>query len=239
MHPKSPPLTIGGTVLKESDDLDILGVTFDFKINFKKHFRSVSRTASRKLGILRKPGRVFHDRSLLGRWFRSFVDQLCSVVLSCQCSPGFWTTWQCSQWCQFFNWGCIWVCHDIVHRRSVAVVFMLYKIMCNPMYPLYGALPGPYVPVRVILIRHIAAKPRSTAEPLFPSQCLFGTTILTLYSMVWYWRVSRAGPMPFYLPKLLYPYYSLQLFFAFSSKGWYCGAGVFGLIGYTGHPLPA
>ena len=30
MHPQSPPLTIDGSVLKESDDLDILGVTFDF-----------------------------------------------------------------------------------------------------------------------------------------------------------------------------------------------------------------
>ena len=29
MHPQSPPLTIGGTLLKESDDLLILGVTFD------------------------------------------------------------------------------------------------------------------------------------------------------------------------------------------------------------------
>ena len=29
MHPQLPPLTIGGTVLKESDDLVILGVTFD------------------------------------------------------------------------------------------------------------------------------------------------------------------------------------------------------------------
>ena len=29
MHPQSPPLTIGRTVQKESDDLDILGVTFD------------------------------------------------------------------------------------------------------------------------------------------------------------------------------------------------------------------
>ena len=29
MHPQSPPLTIDGTVLKESDDLDILGVRFD------------------------------------------------------------------------------------------------------------------------------------------------------------------------------------------------------------------
>ena len=31
MHPQSPPFTIGGTVLKESDDLVILGVTFDAK----------------------------------------------------------------------------------------------------------------------------------------------------------------------------------------------------------------
>ena len=29
IHPQSPPLTIDGTVLKESIDLDILGVTFD------------------------------------------------------------------------------------------------------------------------------------------------------------------------------------------------------------------
>ena len=45
MHPKSPPLIIGGTVLKESDDLVILGVTFDFKMTFKKHLCSVSRAA--------------------------------------------------------------------------------------------------------------------------------------------------------------------------------------------------
>ena len=37
MHPQSPSLTIGGTVLKESDDLVILGVTFDSKMAFEKH----------------------------------------------------------------------------------------------------------------------------------------------------------------------------------------------------------
>ena len=41
MHPLSPPLTIGGTVLKESADLVILGVTFDSKMTFEKHLRSV------------------------------------------------------------------------------------------------------------------------------------------------------------------------------------------------------
>ena len=61
VHPQSPPLTIGGTVLEESDDLVILGVTFDSKMTFEKHLRSVSRAASQGLGILRKSWRVFHD----------------------------------------------------------------------------------------------------------------------------------------------------------------------------------
>ena len=41
MHPQSPPLTIGGTVLKESDDLVTFGVTFDLKMTFEKHLRFV------------------------------------------------------------------------------------------------------------------------------------------------------------------------------------------------------
>ena len=36
MHPQPPPLTIGGTVLKESDGLVILGVTLDSKMTFEK-----------------------------------------------------------------------------------------------------------------------------------------------------------------------------------------------------------
>ena len=38
---------------------------------------------------------------------------------------------------------------DLAHRRSVAVLCMLYKIRCNPLHPLHGALPVPDVPVRV------------------------------------------------------------------------------------------
>ena len=41
MHPLPLLLTISGSVLKESDDLDILGVTFDSKMTFEKHLRSV------------------------------------------------------------------------------------------------------------------------------------------------------------------------------------------------------
>ena len=49
VHPQSPPLTIGGTVLKESHDLDTLCETFNSKMIFEKHFRLTSRTVSKGL----------------------------------------------------------------------------------------------------------------------------------------------------------------------------------------------
>ena len=76
MYPQSPPLIIGGTVLTKSDDLDILGMTFDSKMTFEKHLQLVARAASQRLGIFS-------------------------------------------------------------------------RVRCNPMHLRNGALPGPYVPVRV------------------------------------------------------------------------------------------
>ena len=66
------------------------------------------------------------------------------------------------------------------------------------------------------LMHRLAAEPCSTAGLLFLSRCPSGMILLTPYSMVWDWRVSRAGPMLFYWPKLLYPYYNLLLVFTFS-----------------------
>ena len=86
MHIQSPLLTIGGTVLKESDALFILGVTFDSKITFEKHLRSVSRAASQRLGILRKSMRVLHDRWLLGRCFLGFVLPVLEIYYAVWCS---------------------------------------------------------------------------------------------------------------------------------------------------------
>ena len=62
MYSRSHPLTIDGTVLKESDDLNRLGVTFDFTMTFQKHLRSVSRADSLRLGTLRKSWRVHVSR---------------------------------------------------------------------------------------------------------------------------------------------------------------------------------
>ena len=48
----------------------------------------------------------------------------------------------------WFPTGGVFEC-DISHCRSVAILCMLYKIRCNPVHPLNGALPGPHVPGRV------------------------------------------------------------------------------------------
>ena len=79
MHPQTPPLTIGGTVLKETDDLVILGVIFDSKLTFEKPLRLVSRAASQRLGILNKSG----ECSMTDHFLRD-----ASGFLSCP----FWST---------------------------------------------------------------------------------------------------------------------------------------------------
>ena len=62
-------------------------------------------------------------------------------------------------------------------------------------------------------MHRLAAEPRSTTWLILPSRCPSGTILLTQYSMVLDWRVSRAEPMLFYWSKMLYPYYCLLLFF--------------------------
>ena len=89
MHPQSPPLPVNGSVLKESVSLDILGVTFDSKTSFEKHLLSVSRAASRRIDILIKSWREFHNRLLLGRCFLVFSCPFWSAVL--QCGLHYWT----------------------------------------------------------------------------------------------------------------------------------------------------
>ena len=165
MHPQSPPLTIGGTVLKESDDLVILGVTFDLKMTFEKHLRSVSRAASQRLGIL-KSWRVFHDRALLGRCFRGFVSPVLEYCSAFWCSAADTHLKLLDRAVSGarFPTGGVFEC-DISYRRSVAVLCMLYKIRCNPVHPLNAALPGPYAPARVtrgalVAHRYTYAPPR-------------------------------------------------------------------------------
>ena len=227
MHPQSPPLTIGGTVLKESDDLVLLGVTFDSKMTFEKHLRSVSRATSQRLGILRKSWRVFHDRSLLGRSFLGFVLpvlEYCSAVWCSAADTHLNLLDRAVSGARFLTGVCLSVTLLIIDPWQSCVCFIRSGITrCTLLMVLYldhicqcrlHAVLWSYIGT---LIHRLAAEPRSTSGLLFSSRCPSGTILLTPYSMVWDWRVLRAGAMLFHWPKLLYPYYSLLLFFLFSS----------------------
>ena len=175
--------------------------------------------------------RVFYDRSLLGRCFRGFILPTlvnCSAVW-CPTADTYHKLLDRVVRGASFLTGVVFDC-DIAHRRSVEVICMLYNIRCNPMHPLYGALSVPYVPVRVtsgtlVAHRYAYAPPhcahRRTAGRLFPSQCICGAILLTLYSMMWDWRVSRAVPLHFHWHKLLYSSLTstIFLYLLFLSKG--------------------
>ena len=126
MHPQSPPLTFGRTVLKESYDHVTFGVTFDSKMTFEKHLRSVSRAASQRLGILRKSWRVFRDRSLLGRCFLGIVLpvlEYCTAVWCSAADTHLKIVDRAVSGARFLTGG-VFEC-DIAQRRSIAVLCML------------------------------------------------------------------------------------------------------------------
>ena len=137
-------------MLKESDDLVILGVRFDYKMTFEKHLRSVSRAAYQRFGNLWKSWWVFHDRSLLGRCFRGFalpVLRYCSAVWCSAADTHLKLLDRAVSGARFLTGG-LFEC-DIAHRWSVAVLCILYKNRCKPMRPLNDALPWSYVPLWV------------------------------------------------------------------------------------------
>ena len=150
----------------------------------------------------------------------SFGVLFCSLVFGCTLN------YRTVQWCPVYNWVYVWVWH--CSSSTVAVLCLLYKIRCNPVHPLNGALPGPYVPVRLhaVLWLHISMLIRSrlirSCSPRIrccrtggfqeQGQCFF---------------IGLSCSMPTIVSSTIFPF----LFFLYI--GWYCGAGVFGLIGCT------
>ena len=178
VHPLLTPLTLDGTVLKESADLVILGVTFDAKMTLEKHIRSVTSAAAQRLGIMRKSWRVFHDLSLLLRSFWSFVLpvlEYCSAVW-CSATDSHLQLLDRVVKSASFLAGSVLDC-NLAHRRSVAELDMLFKIKRNPMHPLSSELPLLYCRRVLLLVIWLLIGTRSgllvvglvsIAEPLCP-----------------------------------------------------------------------
>ena len=128
IHPQADTLSPDGTLAKESAHLFILGVTFDTKMTFQKHLRSVSRSAVQRLGIMKKVWQAYNDRSLPLRPFWCFVLpvlEYCSTVW-CSADDSYQLPDRVVRSASFLA-VCVLEC-NLVHRRSVAVLCMLFKI---------------------------------------------------------------------------------------------------------------
>ena len=73
MLPTFPELTLNSVALKESSELIILGVTFDRKLNFERHVRSVAASASQSIGIMRRGLKIFDSVEVVHYCFNSFM----------------------------------------------------------------------------------------------------------------------------------------------------------------------
>ena len=109
---------------------------------------------------------------------------------------------------------------------------MLYKIRCNPVHPLNGALPGPYVPVWVTPYAPVGVTPRCRTSQ-------YSRTFIPLSVSLWndlanpiFDEVGLAGfksSAMLYWPKLLYPtiiyyFFSLSLLSVYRLVLW--GRGI-------------
>ena len=225
VHPQLTPLTLGLTVLKESADLVILGVALDAKMTFEKHLRCVSSASAQRLGIMRKSWQVFHDRSKLPRSFWSFVLpvlEYCSPVWCSAVDSHLKLLDRVVRGAAFLAGGVL-EC-NLAHRRSVAVLCMLFKIKSNPMHPLSGALPLPYVPARVtrdalVAHRHSFAFPRCrTSEyrrTFVPLSVSLWNDLGCPALMVFHWPILRAEPILSSWPNLLFLFVSYYFLFFF------------------------
>ena len=105
--------------------------------------------------------------------------------------------------CQFLNCGCgVWPCTIVDLWRYYVCYKRSGKTRCTSLYCSAGVIcaSARYSRCCVRTSIHLCA---SLLQNLAVSHdCLYlsGTILLTPYSMVWDWRDSRAGPIPFYLP---------------------------------------
>ena len=144
---QSTTLTLDGTVVKESD-LVVLSRTFDAKMIFEKQLRWFMSCTSEIWCYYKVLASISWSIAL-----STISLELCpacirvlfgSVMLSWRYTPLLDIFARSGS---FFRW---WVLKwNLAHRRSVAVLCMLFKIKSNQIHLLSGALPLPYMSVRV------------------------------------------------------------------------------------------
>ena len=119
---------------------------------------------------------------------------------------------------------------NIAHSRSVAVVGIVYRrqYTYSSRYTDSRCVGHTSVYLCACLLQNLAVLKTFISLSVY----LCGTVLRTQYLMVWDWRVLRTGPRFFLFTSAASSiFFSYCFYFLFlHSLGWYCRAGVFGLI---------
>ena len=181
-------------------------------------------------------------------WVSSF--SFWSTVLQCGAQLPIHTlnTGPCSQWCQFLTMS---VCEcGIAHRLSVAVLWMLYKIMCKPMHLCIRS--RSYVCASAGWTRRFG---RISVYTYAPPRCILAVPQdfyfrISVFLERSCWHVfdgvglagfkSMATAIFISLSNSFhFVFYCFPFLFIFS-LAWYCGTGLFGQMGCQSlSPSPA
>ena len=134
------------------------------------------------------PGRYFMICPFLWDLFGALSCRFWSIAQQCGAQL---PTQTLNYWTEFvrsagFLAGGVLEC-NLAHRQSVAELCMLFKIRSNPMHPLSGALPLPYLPVRVtrgalVAHRHLFMPPHCRTSQYRRS---FVPLSVSLWNPVW------------------------------------------------------
>ena len=146
--PSFPNVVLNNCIIDPVNEVKILGVTIDEKLTFEKHLRSVARSASSRLGLMRR-ARYFFDSDFVSICFWSFILPVLEYGS---------TVWASAAQCHLALLDSI--VHraisltggelkcDLAHRRRVASLSLFYRIRENPSHPMFSGLPPLHVPVR-------------------------------------------------------------------------------------------
>ena len=111
VHPQSPAWSIGGTVWKESDVWSYWEWHFIPRWLLRCSFIRFPDQLLEGLSSRWSPGMYSMIDCFLGVAFGFFSWPLCITVLQCgdRLPIHTFNTGPCSQWCQFLNYGCVWM----------------------------------------------------------------------------------------------------------------------------------
>ena len=171
-----------------------------------------SFTFTQKHGILRKSWRVFHDRLLLGRWFRLFVLPVLEYYSAVRCSAAdtqvklLDRVFSCAS---FLTWSVFEcdicsssICVSIIYAVQAQVKPDALSLWCSTCVVFASAgYTRCFVLTSVYLIMRLLAACRTSlcSRPFFSSRCLCWTKLLIPYSMVFDWLAVKSRTYAFLL----------------------------------------